>query len=124
MKKNRGFCRQLKGELKAMQQELDLIRAEKQALQWRLERTCMAYNSLKGRIVKYDMSHIVSQLEYSMEVGSERLMTDMKRRLISSLVENEAFLDTIQLEKDEDFLGCGTRYCLSLNIVKPDESRL
>lgn len=118
-KKNRGYVRKLEQQLRALEADKNHLLG---ILNYRVMRTdelASSLSAVRNRIRRLNYVHLVDLRQLG--VRSYEISTnDIKKKMVEEFLHNEQFLDLIKFELDDSFVGVGSRYILSIEILTPE----
>lgn len=119
MKKNRGYVRQLKRELKELQNINNLLENTVRILDSSFQESQHRLSSNRNRVRVFKYTRTFNLEE--MGVRSYHIsIEDVKKMAIEDFLHNEAFLDAIKVENDEYYVGIGSRLNVSIEVLTPE----
>lgn len=123
MKKNRGFVRNLKKQMRELENDNADLRRMLNVRNMSYIQLSDRLNSLENRIRRIDNQYIVSELEHnklSMSGRLVELVEDVVRdNLVRELLQSDCLHRLIKVDIDPEFRGLGTRYIASLQVLAP-----
>lgn len=121
-KKNRGYVRKLKKELKEYKKKLDISLYNSHKFESDFRNVCFELNQIKARRVFFNKQFIVSDSDMR-ELYNLTTVDDVNKQLKDSFINfvtsTKDFQKIINIKSDDSFMGVGTRYNVSLELLLP-----
>lgn len=119
-KKNRAFSRQLKREIKELRSENECLRSVSQQFKIRAKEYSRQYNTLCGRIRKLSREYIIGEVDaYHMRQAGLEPDVQLVNSMVREMMESDDFRKMFRIERDPEFMGMGTKYKVSLELLEP-----
>lgn len=120
MKKNRSFGRHLKKQMRELVNDNISLRNMLNIRAMSYMQLSDRLNSIENRIKRIDSQYIVSELECKELSMAGRLVEDVVREnLVRDMLQSDYLHRLIKVDVDPEFLGLGTSYIVSLQVLAP-----
>lgn len=119
-KKNRSFSRQLKREVKELRSENECLRSVSQQFKIRAKEYSNKYNALRGRVRELSREYIIGEVDaYHMREAGLKPDVQLVNSMVREMMESDDFRKMFRIEHDTAFIGMGTKYKVSLDLLEP-----
>lgn len=119
-KKNRAFSRQLKREIKELRSENECLRSVSQQFKYRENEYRRQYNALRGRVSLLSREYIIGEVDaYHMRQAGLKPDVQLTNSMVREMMESDDFRKMFRIERDPEFIGMGTKYRVSLELLEP-----
>lgn len=119
-KKKRGFVRRLIRINSELAEENSSLKSIVEKRMMSGAQTAASLSAIRNRVRRIDGVRIID-LDMFKYMDQVSVYEKAKRDMVEELINNDLFLDMIKVERDDSFVGIGTRVHVSIEVLTPEQ---